>query len=258
MRYIDPRLLIPVVAATALAQQQSPEAAAAEAALRSRAQEFFQLQVEKKYRQAESMVAEDTKDLYYNNSKFHMESFTIQSVELQDNNTRAKVMIKARMPVAIPAAGTLDFDVAQPTLWKIENGQWVWYVEQGPEQTPFGTIHTSSAGDSPASVASSIRSGPNPAALQQMVKIDRSSVVLTADEPQQTVTLTNELPGAVDLEVQPDQTDAFRVRVDKQHLGAGEKTLIHFTASRRSAETKAVQVIVLPLNTTLGIQVTTK
>ena len=60
MRYIDRRFLFPVAAATAWAQQPSPATAEAEAALRARAEQFFQLQVDKKYRPAEAMVAEDT------------------------------------------------------------------------------------------------------------------------------------------------------------------------------------------------------
>ena len=62
---MDRRLLFPAVADTAWAQQSSPEAVAAEKALRERVQQFYQLQQDKKYRDAEAIVADDTKDSYY-------------------------------------------------------------------------------------------------------------------------------------------------------------------------------------------------
>ena len=81
---MDRKLLLPVVAVTAWAQQANPAAVEAEKAVRARAQEFFDLQVGKKYRQGEAMVAEDSKDDYYNGDKYSFKSFTIQRVELSD------------------------------------------------------------------------------------------------------------------------------------------------------------------------------
>ena len=48
------------MAITAWAQQTNPAASKAEKALRARAQQFFQLEVDKKYRQAEAFVAVET------------------------------------------------------------------------------------------------------------------------------------------------------------------------------------------------------
>src|SRR5580704_7107848 len=102
MRYIDRRFLFPVAAATAWAQQPSPAAAEAEAALRARAEQFFQLQVDKKYRPAEAMVADDTKDLYYNGKKFNITSFSIEKIEMLDDNAHARLTIKAKVKRAVP------------------------------------------------------------------------------------------------------------------------------------------------------------
>jgi len=79
----------PAVAITAWAQQTNPAAAKAEKALRARVEQFFQLQVDKKFRQVEPMVAADSKDLYYNASKPDLKAFEVQKVELLDHNTRA-------------------------------------------------------------------------------------------------------------------------------------------------------------------------
>src|SRR4051794_20209879 len=103
MRYIDRRFLLPIAAVTTVwAQQQSPEAAQAEAELRARVDQFFQLQVDKKFRQAESLVADDSKDAYYDGNKYNIKGFKIDTIQLLDDNTRAKVTIKGRVTFVMP------------------------------------------------------------------------------------------------------------------------------------------------------------
>src|ERR1700691_5106919 len=99
MRYIDRRFLFPVAAVTAWAQQPAPAAAEAEAALRARVEQFYQLQVDKKFRQAEALVAEESKDDYYNRSKPDIKGFSIQEIQLLDDNTRARVTLKGKLVI---------------------------------------------------------------------------------------------------------------------------------------------------------------
>src|ERR1700683_119191 len=137
MRYIDRRFLFLVIASTAWAQQAAPAPTGVEAALRARVEQFFQLQVDRKFRPAEAMVAEDTKDLYYSGKKFNINSFSIEKMDLQNDNTHAKVTIKAKVTRAVPGFGFLDFDAPATTLWKLENGQWVYYIDpEAALQTP--------------------------------------------------------------------------------------------------------------------------
>jgi hypothetical protein len=255
MRYIDRRFLFPVAAATAWAQQPSPEA---EAALRARAEQFFQFQADKKFRPAEALVADDSKDNYYNGNRFNIKSFTIQKIELLDDNTRAQVTIKTKLTLIVPTVGPVDLDSVATTLWKLENGQWVWYVEHEPVvQTPFGPVKTQ-VGNGAAPPAARPGRAPDIAVLQGLVKIDRDAVALTAEAPQQTVKVSNGLPGGVDLELH-DRAEGFRSEIEKKHLEAGETTLIRITATGGSARgVGAVQVLVSPIDTELDIQVTKK
>ena len=260
MRYIDRRFLFPVAAVTAWAQQPSPAAAEAEAALRARAEQFFQLQVDKKYRQAEALVADDTKDPYYNGRKFDIKSFTIQRIELLDDNTRAKVTISAKVAFAVPAARTVvELDAPKTTFWKLENGQWVWYVDSAAViETPFGPVAPKPANgqSAPPPPQAMPRSAPDISTLRTLVKVDSNSVVLTPEAPRQAVTVSNGLPGGVDLELSSDHGEGFQAELEKKHLEAGETTSIRFTATGGNAETKVVQVFVSPLGTQLEIKVT--
>ncbi|MDE3197914.1 MAG: hypothetical protein KGN84_16315, partial [Acidobacteriota bacterium] len=101
---MDRRLLFPAVAATAWAQQASPAAAEAEKALRDRVQQFYQLQVDKKYRQAEAIVADDTKDLYYEMGKPDIIAFSLGTVELLDGGMKANVLVKAKLRLLMAGA----------------------------------------------------------------------------------------------------------------------------------------------------------
>jgi hypothetical protein len=257
MRYIDRRFLLPVAAATtAWAQQQSPEAAAAEVELRARVDQFFQLQVDKKYRQAESLVADDSKDAYYDGNKYNIRSFSVQKIELLDGNTRSRVTIKAKVTVIAAAAGPMEFDVPATSLWKLESGEWVYYINQEPVvQTPFGKIDAVGVGVSTPTPGEQGKA-PDPVTLQSLVSVDTNSVALTEAAPGSEVTISNDFPGAVDLALTGDHLEGFSVEFEKKHLEAGEKTRVRFKASEGVVpKSQVVRIIASPLNRQLDIQV---
>jgi hypothetical protein len=255
VRYIDRRFLFPVAAVTAWAQQPAPAAAEAEAALRARAEQFFQLQADKKFRPAEAMVADDTKDLYYNGRKFNINSFSIEKIELLEDNTRAKVTIKTKVTRAVPVMGIVVFDAPATTLWRLENGQWVYYIDQAAAlETPFGTVNEQKGSGAPPPSSPSARIA-NLSALQNLVKIDKNSVDLALDGPSQTVTVSNELPGAVDLELQVPKIAGLSVQLEKKHLEAGEKTVIRLSATGKDKGTGVVHLVVSPIAAQLDISV---
>src|SRR5579864_2193220 len=127
-------LLLPLLVR---AQTVAPEV---EQALRARVTEFLQYHVDGNFRKAYDMVAEDTKDQYFNTGKVKLQSFTIDNIKFTDNFTRAAVT--ATMAKTVNVAGT-DIPVALPSTitWKIENGKWVWYSDAAKSAawaTPIG------------------------------------------------------------------------------------------------------------------------
>ncbi|HEX4134892.1 MAG TPA: hypothetical protein VHY84_09810 [Bryobacteraceae bacterium] len=258
MKYIDRRLLFPVAAAaTVWAQQPSPAAAEAEAALRARVEQFYQLQAAKKFRQAEAFVAEDTKDAYYNGAKQDIREFSIQRIELLDDNTRARVTIKRKVIIQAAALGPMAFDMAAVTTWKVENGQWVWYIDRtAPLLTPFGAIAppgaaAKGAGDRPTS-------GFDPAMLMNPVTVDGTSVVLSASDPERTVTVSNNLPGTVTLELEPPLLEGIAVELEKKELKAGEKSALRFRLTGNVGGAGVVKLTALPLKKVFRISVQSK
>jgi hypothetical protein len=257
MRYIDRRFLFPVVAATAWAQQPAPAPTAeAEAALRARVEEFFQLQVDKKYRPAEAMVADDTKDLYYSGNKFNIDSFSIQKIELLDDNTRAKVTIKAKVKRAVPSMGIVDFDTPAATLWKLEDGQWVYYVDQAAAlETPFGRVEAQNGNGSPTPATAMANKLASLSELRNLVKVDRNSVDLSLNGPAETVTVSNDLPGGVDLELRTDNMTGLSAELEKKHIDGGEKTVIRFRATGKKTGAGVVHLVVSPIAAQVDINV---
>jgi|SRR6185312_15019342 len=254
---MDRRLLFPIVAVTAWAQQPSPEAAAAEEALRSRVNEFFQMQVDKKFRQAEGLIADDSKDDYYNGNKYNIKGFRIEKVDLLENNTKAKVLIRAQVTVILPAGGPVSLEAPQETLWKLEDGKWVWYVLHGGVSTPFGVIHSEGGTSNGGPLQSKEGKAPDLATLRSEVRLDRSFVTLTPDAPQ-IVTLSNGLNGEIEIQLANEQTRGFTAKIDKKHLKAGETAAIQLTADGKGPQVGIAHIEVSPLAEVLEIQVVRK
>jgi hypothetical protein len=256
-------LLIPMLAASAWAWQGPPSADTV-AALRARVQQFYQLEVDKKYRQAESMIADDTKDDYYNSRKPDLKGFSVESVELMKDNTQAKVLIKAKVLILMPGAGAQIFDMPTPTYWKLENNEWRWFIpEEMKTGTPFGKMKTGDSGTDSLSMKGAAPGGianPNLGALLGQITIDKTSIELSAAAPDAVATITNQLPGAVDLRVDPhvEVIKGLTVKVDKIHLEQGEKTEVHFHLAGKEKIADVVEITALPLNRVLDITVRTK
>jgi hypothetical protein len=101
-------------------------------ALRQRAGEFLQDQVDGNFRKALDLIAVDTQDYYLSATKMKLFSFKIENIEYSDNFTKAKVgaLVKKTYPGAIP----VEITVSQTDTWKIVNGKWMWYSI--PPQNP--------------------------------------------------------------------------------------------------------------------------
>lgn len=254
-------LLFSLVAAAAWAQTTppaAPDTTDAEKALRARVQSFYQLQMDRKYRQAEALVAEDTKDWYYNSKKTEILGFSVLKVELLPGNTHAKVTLKAKSTLVVMGAGPLSIETPAVTDWKLENGEWVWYIDkQAASHSPFGQWKEVVADGKPAGNPALPSAVPVPdlGALSAQVKVDRTSVILSATSPEQIATISNGLPGDIDLTVNADPSAGISASLDKSHLAAGGQALLTIRKTGSLGTKGSVHVQVSPLDTQLDIQV---
>ncbi len=111
-------------------------------ALRARVQEFFQYHVTGEFRKAEALVADDTKDLFYNRNKpRYMKFIEIARIDYKENFTKATATVMMVSPEMLAGWAGGPPQIPIPSTWKIENGKWCYYLE--PEsfiRTPFGSI----------------------------------------------------------------------------------------------------------------------
>jgi len=251
---MDRRLLFPAIAVTAWAQQVSPANAEAEKAVRARAEKFLQLEVDKNFRAAWALVADDTQDYFFNSGRPDIESFVIEKIELSDNNTRARVTFRVKATLRAPGVGSQVFEFPGTSTWKIENGDWYWYVDQSSIDTPFGKVaapHASSGGS-----ARLMPVIPDLAALQNKISVDRTSVVLSDAEPMQSVKISNAMPGSIGLEVTSGEIEGITVELEKKQLNAGEAAELRFRLTGNSKASGTVRVTCSPLGKQLDIHVT--
>jgi len=225
-RWIAPPLL--AIACTA----QTPAISKSEAALRKRAEEFFELQVQNKFRQSEALVADESKDDYYVSHKPQIEGFKISRVEMLDGGKRARVITLTKAKVTLAGAPTQVFEIPAMSSWKLIDGKWYWYLDRElMRQTPFGTAKE---GDKSGALPGFNMPGSAPSLqdLQTAVQISRNVIELVPGGESQTVIVTNNLPGVTVLKLAPRAAPIQGLVIEPMELTVPGKSKgeIHLTA----------------------------
>ena len=109
-------------------------------ALRARVNEFYQYHVDKKFRKADALVAEESKDMFYAALKQEPLSFKINEIQYEENFTKAKVMSLLKVDRGVPfGGGIVRMDLPVQSYWKVIDGQWFFYLPERPcRPTPMG------------------------------------------------------------------------------------------------------------------------
>jgi hypothetical protein len=246
-----------VCATAALAQNASavfnkpPEEV--DRALRARINEFYEDHVKGQFREAESLVAEDTKDFFYNGNKPRYLSFSIQRIDYSDNFTKAKATLLCEQYVMFPGFTNTPIKIPTPSTWKLVNGQWYWYVDpESLRQSPFGTM---TAGTAPASgpVPSQSAIPTTTGFVLNQVKPDTHSVEL-APGGSAEVTIANTAPGPMKLSVTgvPPGVEAKLAHPD---IPAKDKTTLTLKAGDH-AESGTLSITVIQTREVIPIRVT--
>jgi len=183
-----------------------PAPAKVDKALRARIAEFYQNQVDGKFREAEALVAEDTKDIYYSSTKTKLLGFEIKSIAYFDKYKRAAAQMSSQRYIMMP--GFTDHPMTMPltSTWKIERGKWVWYVDKETlRQTAFGIkLPASALAAQPDAGAQPLPAGFGALGLTGKVRVDRSALTIKPGESAEIV-FSSAAPGiaVVSLEGKP-------------------------------------------------------
>lgn len=197
--------------------------------LRARVLEFLQLQAAHKFRQSEQLVAEDSKDYYYESKKPEISEFELKEIRYEPDFRTAHVTVTMKTSTNLPLLGIpMTFVTNEPSDWKIEDGQWCWFHDPDkPIETPFGLMKplqrpTGQQG-TPAGLP------PAPSFPQNPVQLDRKVLQLDATHPQPAVvTLKNALPGPITIET-VTSSPALKVEISKTAIAATESATVTVT-----------------------------
>jgi hypothetical protein len=218
-------------------------------------------------------VAEDTKEQFFNSSKSRLNSCKINSLTYSDNFTKAVVRLISARTVNIEG-NNIEMPIPSVTMWKIEDGKWVWYEEP----TGIGIIRQDLAPGMPrlGALVNPPANGPAPQAPKPITDSDIQAAVRTAFAPasvdkdevtlaaniasQSRVVFHNSTSGPAELQfsVTPELS-GFTVKADKSQANILEEVGIVFRYdpgdSKKPATPVTVQLTILPSNQTFKINV---
>lgn len=233
--------------------------AGVEEALRQRADTFYALQMQGKFRQAESVVCEASKDAFYGSDKRQWRSAEVAKIAFEDEFRTARVTVllgaefttrAGRMPVTYPAT----------TIWKLEDGNWCFYIPPPSEEaivTPFGKMKGSGVPvDTQAGTAKSVSVGDVLSAL----KLSKREMTLNSAGPSSDeILIHNGLPGQLELEVEAGQREGLRWELSKKQLVPKESVTLrveYLPPDRKPKPEFTLNLRVIPLGQSIPIKIT--
>lgn len=242
----------------AQAPAADPPPSATDEALRARIRDFYQLHVDGKFRQAEALVAEESKDAYYQAPKTQYLKFEIKNITWSENFTRAKAVVACTGLVVALGFADKPRELPITSTWKLENGNWYWYLDPDTViTTPFGKSRSKppAPGDVAAVSSTSKISIPTPDQMKfifTQLKADKEMVTLKAGQSAE-VTLTNTAAGPMSIALQ-GAIVGVDVKLDRLDLKAGEKAVLSMRA-KDGAQSGTLSIQVEQTNQIIPIRV---
>jgi hypothetical protein len=197
-------------------------------ALRTRMDEFYKLQIDHQFRKAERLIAEESKEFYYEAKKPDIRSYSVDSIQYSDDLKSAVVRIRGKVQIVFPGAPPMVIESVSPANWKLEDGLWCWYFDsKSVMDSPMGKAVPTSSSSAPADPMT-IFQHTNEAAMKGVVHSDKETIQFDpANLKAEVITLSNVLPGPVMLSA--PKSAAFQISIAKPTLGPTESTQVTIT-----------------------------
>lgn len=231
-------------------------------ALRARVLEFYNLEQEGRFRQAESLVCEESRDRYYDMEKTRWTSVELIQTLYEEGFTKARATM-ALGTTMNTFSGPIPVKAPLTSLWHFEKGAWCRYIPEPSRDgiaSPFG-IMKPSAGPPGAPTPFGGGAPPvpaNPKELASMVKLSRTTVSLPVSGGTETVDILNGMPGRVDLKMDCPNVAGLECKLSPESLPrSGKATLtLTFTPGQGAAPAAGeVHLVFEPLGTRKTVRV---
>jgi hypothetical protein len=231
-------------------------------ALRARVEQFYQAHVDGKYRLADQVVAEESKDVFFAMAKPKYLGFEIVRINyLSEKFTLAEAVVSCKSTWFLRGEN-LPINMPGTSQWKLIDGQWYVYFPPVTErQTPFGMMHSGPGNVDPKAGGSVLPADPKVLAqrILEAVRADKNELILRGYEPSSgEVRVTNGMQGPIRLAV--DLGGGFAglsYSLDKAEIKAGEVGVVKFVVDPKDKSPKPVldaKISVEPTNQVLPVR----
>lgn len=201
-------------------------------ALRSRIQQYYELESQGKFRQAEAFVCEESRDRYYTMEKRRWTSVEPGQIVYEDGFTRARATVVLGTEM-VTFTGAIPVRAPLPSLWRLENGEWCRHIPDPAKEglrTPFGVMKAGPQdgprvpGGPPSMGAVQIPTSAEE--LQTMVKVSRTEVILPVTGGSAEVEISSAMPGQVQLRLHAPEIPGFEASVSPAAITAGARATL--------------------------------
>lgn len=219
-------------------------------ALRASVAKFFQAHVDAKYRQAEEVIAEDSKDFFYNMEKRHYFSYDIVRINYNEDFTKATVVTGVEVEWRSPRVGVMRVKQPMTSLWKLENGRWSWYVvPQKDWDTPWGRMNPGP--DPPDNKMMALFKGVDIETVARQVAIDTTEIRLKGYEASEgRAVISNSMPGEITLRLTAPSAPGLEVKLDKTSLKSGDKATLSVQYNPATKDPKPSREVIVAVDPT--------
>jgi len=230
-------------------------------ALRARVTFFYQSQVDGKFRLADTVVHEDSKDAFFVADKEQYKGFEIIRINYSANFTKASVVVAVQKDFFMPGAGRIPVTMPMTTFWILDQGKWWWHVDPaaaGARETPFGTMKPGPDPDT-SSPAYKIQHMPGAREIGSQVKVNKTTVTLDCEGgSRDEVIVSNGMPGPIKLRLAADKAAGFSAKLENTDVPAKQKSRVLFSCAAGSelgGKTASALLVILPTNRQIPIKI---
>jgi len=207
-------------------------------ALRARVDQFYGAYMAGKFRDAYSLVADDSQDAFLESSKDAYKGCATLKIRYSENFTRATVLESCKGEWRWHGQ-TIPTTMPLTTNWKVANGQWFWtYVKPTFAPNPFSPTGFVRIPDEAEIAAGGARPAlpvvpPDPAMFARgvlaKVTVNPTTVSLrTSESSHAEVRLRNEMPGTISISVDNLPQPGLKITPAKTEVNANEEVVVAF------------------------------
>jgi hypothetical protein len=153
------------------------------------------------------------------------------------------------MHLLIPGVGPQTLPMKFPSTWKLEKGQWCWYIDRKRiANGPFGQFHPGPG------TSDDSRPIVTPGMLQAAVRPERNQITVDiTGKTATTINFANTLPGPVTLQLPAEP--GLKIEIANASIPAGKSIPVSFQADLKGERPATVTFTVAPTGQKIPIQI---